>query len=234
MTANQLNEDFQDFLNSLCEEGVEFLVVGAYAVAAHGAPRATGDLDVLVRPTEANAAKLMSALARFGAPVEALGIKQGDFVRPGVVCQIGLPPRRIDVLTEISGVSFDEAWSDRVAQEVGGLGLFFLSREALIRNKRASGRPKDLADLDSPGRLRRTRVTARELTTTRRAFPTAEPHDRLAHAPGGAAPSVIGRSDRKERFGYSLSSGTAVSPKAWRRASSAPSRVAKTAMKRFL
>jgi len=151
MTTGQLNEDFRDFLTALRAEGVEFLVVGAYAVAAHGAPRATGDLDILVRPSAANAAKVLSALARFGAPVDSLGIQQGDFVRPELVCQIGVPPRRIDVLTEISGVSFDEAWKDRITQEVAGLEVCFPSREVLIRNKRASGRPKDLADVDSLG-----------------------------------------------------------------------------------
>lgn len=151
MTTGQLNDDFRDFLTALHDEGVEFLVVGAYAVAAHGAPRATGDLDVLVRPSAANAARVMRALARFGAPVDALGIRQDDFVRPEVVCQIGLPPRRIDILTEISGVSFEEAWREKVVQNVAGIEVCFPSREILIRNKRASGRPKDLADLHSLG-----------------------------------------------------------------------------------
>jgi hypothetical protein len=151
MTTSQLNEDFRDFLTALRDEGVEFLVVGAYAVAAHGAPRATGDLDVFVRPSAANAARLMRALARFGAPVDALGIRQDDFLRSEVVCQIGLPPRRIDILTAISGVSFEDAWRDKIVQDVAGIELCFPSREMLIRNKRASGRLKDLADLDSLG-----------------------------------------------------------------------------------
>ena len=146
-TSSKLNDDFRDLLLALQEEGAEFVVVGAYAVAAHGAPRATGDLDVLVRPTGENAARVYRALLRFGAPLQALDIAEADLARPGMVCQIGLPPRRIDVITEISGVSFDEAWADRLVREVDGLQLVFPSLDVLIRNKRASGRPKDLADV---------------------------------------------------------------------------------------
>jgi hypothetical protein len=144
-----LNEDFRDFLGDLLAEGVEFLIVGAYALAYHGVPRATGDIDVLVRPEPDNAARVLRALIRFGAPVRAAGVTEADFARPGVVYQVGLPPRRIDVLTEISGVSWDQAWASRASASFGPATVFFLGRDALIRNKRSAGRSKDLADLES-------------------------------------------------------------------------------------
>lgn len=148
-SLDALNEDFRDFLRDLLAEQVEFVVVGAYALAFHGVPRATGDIDVLVRPSPENAARVMRALIRFGAPVEAAGVVEADFARPGVVYQIGLPPRRIDVLTEISGVDFDEAWASRARATLDDAILFFLGRDALIRNKRSTGRTKDLADVES-------------------------------------------------------------------------------------
>ena len=138
----------RDLLLALRDEAVDFLVVGAYAVAAHGAPRATGDLDVLVRPDPDNAARLYRALQRFGAPVQSLEIDQTDFTRPGMVCQIGLPPRRIDILTEISGVTIEQAWHEHVVRTVDGIEVGFPNKQTLIRNKRASGRTKDLADVE--------------------------------------------------------------------------------------
>ncbi|KAB2896122.1 MAG: hypothetical protein F9K40_15090 [Kofleriaceae bacterium] len=141
-------------LQCLREASAQFLIVGAHALAAHGLPRATGDLDVLVRPDAANASRVFRALAAFGAPLEAHGVSASDFTTPGTIYQIGLPPRRIDILTEISGVSFDDAWSSRIELPVLGEPLAFLGREALIANKRAAGRPKDLADvlaLEAPG-----------------------------------------------------------------------------------
>jgi hypothetical protein len=148
-SLDALNEDFRDFLRSLVAEGVEFLVVGAYALAFHGVPRATGDIDILVRPNSENAARVIRALVRFGAPFQAAGVAEADFARPGIVYQIGLPPRRIDVLTEISGVDFDEAWSSRVSAAFDEAEVCFLGRLELIRNKRSAGRAKDLADADS-------------------------------------------------------------------------------------
>lgn len=154
MTLEGLNEDFRDLLVLLADTGVEFVVVGAYALALHGAPRASGDIDLFVRPTPSNAERLFQALARFGAPLQAAGVTAADLAQPGAVYQIGLPPRRIDLLTEISGVSFDEAWASRVATEVEGRTVPFIGRDALLKNKQAAGRPKDLADI---ARLRRPR-----------------------------------------------------------------------------
>jgi hypothetical protein len=144
-----LNEDFVELLQALVEAGVEFVVVGAHALAAHGLPRATGDLDVLVRPSPENAARVISALRVFGAPLEAHGVSQTDFERSDTVYQIGLPPRRIDLLTSISGVPFEEAWASRVGIDFTGLCVFVLGFEALVTNKRATGRPKDVVDADA-------------------------------------------------------------------------------------
>jgi hypothetical protein len=146
-----VNEDFLDLLGALIAAGARFLVVGAHAMAVHGVPRATGDLDVWVSTEAANVDKVWAALLRFGAPVAEMGVSRDDLTRPEQVVQIGLPPRRIDVLTSISGVSFDEAWSGRVNRQIGGLAVPFLGREELVRNKRAAGRIKDRADLEALG-----------------------------------------------------------------------------------
>lgn len=132
-------------LSALIAAGAEFLVVGAHALAAYGSPRATGDLDIWVGSAPDNAQRVMAALRAFGAPLHDLTVE--DLSRPGVVFQIGVPPCRIDILTEIDGVSFPQAWPRRVSIEVEGRNLPFLSKEDLVANKRAAGRPKDLADL---------------------------------------------------------------------------------------
>ncbi len=142
-----LNQDFLDVLEAFARAGVEFLVVGAHALAAHGIPRATGDLDVWVRPTEENAARVMAALAAFGAPLAMHGVVTADFAQPGTVYQMGLPPRRIDVLTQISGVDFEPAWATRTSVSIAGHPVGFLGRDALLVNKRAAGREKDLLDV---------------------------------------------------------------------------------------
>ena len=140
-----MNRDSVEMLAALSEAGAEFLVVGAHAVAVHGRPRATGDLDLWVRPTADNAARVWKALAAFGAPLATL--TPADFVRPDLVFQIGLPPARIDVLTGISGVAFDEAWPRRVLVTVSGQAVAVLGREDLLKNKKSAGRPRDLADV---------------------------------------------------------------------------------------
>jgi hypothetical protein len=146
-----VNEDFRDLLAALLAADARFLVVGAHALAVHGVPRATGDLDVWVATDPANAVRVWAALVRFGAPVASLGVSEGDLQRPGQVIQIGLPPRRIDILTSITGVDFEDAWSARVSHDVGGLTAPFLGRAELVRNKRATGRAKDRADLEALG-----------------------------------------------------------------------------------
>ena len=146
-----MNEDFRDLLAALLEAGARFLVVGAHAMAVHGVPRATGDLDVWIAADPPNAERVWAALLRFGAPVAAMGIRREDLTRADMVVQMGLPPRRIDILTSITGVGFDEAWAGRVTHEVVGLGIPFLGRAALVRNKKATGRAKDRADLEALG-----------------------------------------------------------------------------------
>ena len=120
-------------------------------MAVHGVPRATGDLDVWIAPGEENAERAWNAVSRFGAPLDALKVTKEDFQQPDQVVQVGLPPRRVDILTSISGVRFEEAWPGRVTHDVRGLEVPFLGREALVRNKRASGRAKDIADLEALG-----------------------------------------------------------------------------------
>lgn len=142
-----MNDDFRDLLDALLRTGARFLVVGAHAMAVHGVPRATGDLDVWIEPTPANGDLVWRALVAFGAPVGTLGIARADLETPGLVVQIGLPPRRIDLMTTLSGLDFEAAWERRVTHRVGARDIPFLGREDLVRNKRASGRPKDLADL---------------------------------------------------------------------------------------
>ena len=146
-----MNEDFRDLLAALVASGARFLVVGAYAMAVHGVPRATGDLDVWIAADPDNADRVWAALARFGAPLAAMGVTRVDLLRPDQVVQIGLPPRRIDVLTGVTGLTFDEAWKNRLVHEVDGLPLAFLGRAELVRNKRATGRAKDRADLEALG-----------------------------------------------------------------------------------
>ena len=153
-TARSVNQDFLDLLRLLLAAGARFLVVGAHAMAVHGVPRATGDLDIWLDPEPANAERAWDALMEFGAPVREMGITRSDLVTPGVVVQIGQPPRRIDLLTQVSGLTFAEAWPNRAVHAIEALAVPFIGRSELVRNKRASGRPKDIADLDilEPGR----------------------------------------------------------------------------------
>lgn len=136
-------------LAALSAAGAEFLVVGAHALAAHGLPRATGDLDLWVRPTPENAGRVWQALEEFGAPLHELRVQ--DLTSPDLVFQIGIVPQRIDLLTSITGVTFDEAWTSRSVVEIEGVEVPVLGRVALIRNKRSVGRARDLADLEELG-----------------------------------------------------------------------------------
>jgi hypothetical protein len=141
-----MNPDFVDLLRAFLAADVRFLVVGAYALALHGRPRATGDLDLWIEPAPENAARVMRALAAFGAPLER--ISQADLASPGVTYQIGVPPGRIDILTELTGITFDEAWPGRLRRPFGDVEVDFIGRASFIRNKRATGRPKDLGDIE--------------------------------------------------------------------------------------
>jgi hypothetical protein len=141
-----MNPDFVDLLRAFAAADVRYLVVGAYALAHHGRPRATGDLDLWVDATTMNAPRVMRALAAFGAPLT--DIRESDFATPGVVFQIGVPPGRIDILTELTGLTFDEAWPDRDAGQFGDLTVDFIGRAAFIRNKQSTGRAKDLGDIE--------------------------------------------------------------------------------------
>jgi len=143
-----VNDDFLDSPKALLDAQARFLVVGAHAMAVHGVPRATGDLDVWVDTQADNADRVWQALGKFGAPVQSLGVSRDDLLFPGTVIQIGMPPRRVDILTGLSGIVFDRAWGDRVVRRVGGIEIPFLGKAALIENKKATHRPKDLADLE--------------------------------------------------------------------------------------
>jgi hypothetical protein len=140
-----LDRDFREFAASFVGHEVRFLVIGGYALAAHGLPRATGDLDTWVRLDRNNAAKIIASLIDFG--FGSLGLSVDDFVEPGIVVQLGYPPHRIDIITSIDGVDFDHAWKRRMTVDLGGLALPVIGREELIRNKVAAGRPQDLADV---------------------------------------------------------------------------------------
>jgi predicted nucleotidyltransferase len=141
-----LNEDYKEMLQCLLEEDVRFLLVGAYAVAVYGYPRATKDIDIFVRAAPENASSLMKALARFGAPLS--DVSESDFSTEGVVFQIGSSPRRIDILTRISGVEFESAYANRKTISIAGMEVPIISLEDLIANKRATGRIQDLADVE--------------------------------------------------------------------------------------
>ncbi|WP_395706511.1 DUF6036 family nucleotidyltransferase [Casimicrobium huifangae] len=143
-----LNKDFREFIELLRSNGVEFLVVGAHALAAHGRPRYTGDLDLWVRPESGNISRLVKALDDFG--FASLGIVAQDFMQPQAMIQLGYPPARIDLLTAIDGVTFADAFEHRVDFDAGnGLRLPVISVDDLIRNKLATGRSKDLADVEA-------------------------------------------------------------------------------------
>jgi hypothetical protein len=138
------NRDWKEFFESLNSTGVEYVVVGALALAFHGYPRYTGDVDILVAREATNAARVVAALAAFG--FGSLGIAEQDLLEENSIIQLGHPPVRIDLLTSISGVTFAEAWAGRVAGDFDGVPVHYIGRQQLLRNKQAAGRPKDLGD----------------------------------------------------------------------------------------
>jgi hypothetical protein len=140
-----LNPDFRDMLSCLNEAEAEYLVVGAYALAAHGYPRATGDIDIWIRRSDVNAEKIMRALSSFGAPLSDL--TRSDFTKPHTVVQLGIEPSRIDIITAIDGLEFDEGWITKVPVIVDGIEVFVPSKINLLRNKIAANRDKDQSDI---------------------------------------------------------------------------------------
>jgi hypothetical protein len=140
-------KDLREFIESLNSHEVEYLIVGAHALAFHGFPRYTGDVDILVRPTSENAARIEHVLVAFS--FASLGLSADDFLHPGRVVQLGIAPNRIDLLTSLTGVMFEEAWDRRVPGTLDGVPVAFLSRETLIKNKRATGRTQDAADVEN-------------------------------------------------------------------------------------
>ena len=141
------NPDFSDMLAALSDEGAIYLIVGAHAVMHYTEPRYTKDLDLWVRPDPENAERVFRALSRFGAPLS--GVSPVDFATPGTIFQMGLPPNRIDVITSIGGVEFDEAWASRRATSYGQQATQIPSAEILVRNKRSVGRAQDLVDAEA-------------------------------------------------------------------------------------
>jgi hypothetical protein len=145
----ELAQDFDEFFGWLIAREVEFVVVGAYALAFHGVPRFTGDIDVFIRPTTHNAERLIAALAAFGFP--AADLRPDQVIDPHRIIQMGVEPIQIHIMCDISGVSWDEAWAGREIGRCGSHELPFIGRSDFMRNKRAAGRLKDLADLEALG-----------------------------------------------------------------------------------
>jgi hypothetical protein len=142
-----LAPDFNEFCALLRAHRVEFVIVGAHALAFHGAPRFTGDLDILIRPTTDNAARLIAAIVAFGFPQPPLSPAQ--VIEPARMIELGVAPVQIHLMSHIDGVSWDEVWASRESGLLGSETVPFIGRDAFLRNKRASGRPKDLADIEA-------------------------------------------------------------------------------------
>ena len=145
----EVQPDFRDLFALFNAHGVDYLIVGAYALAYHGAPRYTGDLDILVRPDSENAQRILGALDEFG--FGSLGLRAEDFAVPDQVIQIGVAPVRVDIVTSLTGVLWEEAAAGRVAGTYGDLKVYYIGKKQFILNKRSLGRKKDLADLEAIG-----------------------------------------------------------------------------------
>jgi hypothetical protein len=143
----EIYQDFKELLELLNEKNVEYLIVGGYALAFHGAPRFTGDIDIFIKPTKKNAQRILMALEEFGFASLKYDIE--DFTKKDRIIQLGVPPARIDIITSISGVSWDKAYSGRVKGDYGDVSVYYIGREQLIKNKRAVGRSKDIADIEA-------------------------------------------------------------------------------------
>lgn len=142
-----LNEDYREMLQILLKNRVDFLVVGAYAMGVHGYPRATGDIDLWIAASSENSAYVYNSLKEFGAPLTE--INKDTFCEEGIVFQIGVAPRRIDIITQIDGVDFENACKSKINVEVEGMSIPFISKDDLIKNKESTGREKDKLDANS-------------------------------------------------------------------------------------
>jgi hypothetical protein len=145
----EIRTDFKELLELFNKHKVEYLIVGGYALAFHGAPRVTGDIDLFIRPVRENAARILAALNDFG--FGSLNLSQEDFIAPGMVVQLGVPPVRIDIITRVSGVSWEKADAGKVPARYADTPVYFIGREDFVANKRATGRKKDAADLEALG-----------------------------------------------------------------------------------
>jgi len=145
-----VNRNFVEMLCALSDAGADYLIVGAYALAAHDCPRATGDLDIWVRASAENAPRVLRAIDAFGMPID--GLSPAELTAPGLVVQFGFEPQRIDIMTSITGVMFDDAWPNRMYVDIEGRQHPVIGRQDLITNKRATGREKDLLDLKALNR----------------------------------------------------------------------------------
>ena len=142
----QLSGDLKEFIASLNSAKVEYLIVGAWSFAFHARPRYTGDLDIFVNPTENNAENIFRALDDFG--FGDIGLSQKDLTEPEQIIQLGVVPNRVDLLTGLTGIKFSEAWAERASGQLDGIDVTFISRQHLIENKLAVGRPQDLTDVE--------------------------------------------------------------------------------------
>ncbi len=145
----EVQPDFKELLGLFNDHNVQYMIVGGYALAFHGAPRYTGDIDLFIKPDSENAQQILIALEKFG--FGSVGIKQEDLEKPNKVIQLGYPPVRIDIITSISGLSWDEACNERVEGEYGDISVYYIGKEHYVLNKKASGRKKDLADIEALG-----------------------------------------------------------------------------------
>jgi len=145
----EVQQDFRELLELFNAHKVEYLIVGAYALALHGAPRFTGDLDILIKPEEGNALRIIAALDKFG--FSSLNLSTTDLEKPDTIIQLGIPPVRIDIITSLTAVSWDEAFRGKVEGLLGDVCVYYLGRDQYVTNKKAIGRNKDMADLEALG-----------------------------------------------------------------------------------
>jgi hypothetical protein len=145
----EIQQDFKEFFEFFNAHKVQYIIVGSYALAFHGAPRYTGDIDILIKPDSENAPRIIQALHDFG--FASLGFEESDFTLPDKIVQLGVSPIRIDLITSISGVDWDTAYAGSVQGFYGAVPVRFIGLVELITNKRAAGRKKDLADLEALG-----------------------------------------------------------------------------------